>query len=332
MTTTYQFKRQRRISPPEQATILMADLMKVVHSSSTLANNNPSQTSVLHSLLRQARRLVSSKPAGYDVSDNETNEIIGKFLSHGLAYVLLQILQSADTKQSTDASILHESLWILVNITASSQHTLSAVTIAHLVPLVANLLFYMHSPHVREQSIWFLAHLAGNDTATRDMLLQSPRVVRGIVYNLESPHNLAILCRSAWAVSNLVQQGNPASKPAPEAILPFLPSVLYNFTYGVQHRVPVEDLLDYVAVIQSLVQNSSMTRQAIVLYKNGEIIQTLGQLIATYGKVVQAAELLCPTCRILGQYAAGTPQETDAVIQCGFLKRSLALLKHMVRF
>jgi importin subunit alpha-6/7 len=266
---------------------------------------SPVNKTNLLDLLQGARRLLCY----------EHDPTIGKFLAHGLLPLLHGII-----RVETDANILYETIWILINITSSktSSHV-ESVACSGVVPDIANLLVH-DNPGVREQSIWFIANVAGESIQYRDALLEIPAVINGLLYNLEHPANISLLCNCAWAISNMFRA---LQEKHGDTVIRFIPDMISTLTIGIRGRVKTKELVDLMTALLYIVENGS---EATALVLEAGVTPLLVTVIQHYSNFPEAALLLPPTIRILGNFAAGTDQQTEAVVQSGFLKHAPSLL------
>jgi importin subunit alpha-6/7 len=295
------FKKVRLTSAEDTVNLLMKKIRQF--SSDTSARFN--EASILE-VLREIRRLLSN---------DDSAPHINKFLAHGLLAHLHHKIQT-----ETNELILFEIVWILVNISSSKVSThVEAVSTSGLVPYIANLLKHANIG-VREQAIWFFANLAGDRSEYRSKLVEMTTVMNGLLYNFENPGNLSLMCTCAWAISN-VFRGLPHEK-IHEAI-PFVPKLCSYIQIGVRGRAKPLELSDIMAAMLHIVESGTELNSMVC--KSG-VSSAIVDAIRHYMEVPKSTTLLNFAIRILGNIAAGTEEQTEVVVQSGFLELALSLL------
>jgi importin subunit alpha-6/7 len=296
------FKKVRLTSTAETVNHLMEQLRQLSSDKSTSVNEV-----YLLEILRDIRR---------NLSNDDTAPRITKFLARGLLACLYHKIQI-----ETNATILYEILWILVNVTSSkvSAH-LEAVSTSGLVPYIVNLVMHANAG-VQEHAIFVLANLAGDRSEYRSKLLEMPAVMHGLLYNFENTKNVSHMCTCAWALSNIFQH-LPHEKI--NHAIPFVPKLCAVIQQGVRGHVIPTELTDVMAAMLHLVESGTELNSLVC--ETG-VPATIVDAIRHYMTVPQSTTLLNYAIRVLGNIAAGTEEQTEVVVQSGFLDLALSLLQ-----
>jgi Atypical Arm repeat len=250
------------------------------------------------------------------LSSNSENPPIGKLLAHGLLPYLLSVIQ-----HHSNPIILHEAIGCLINVTSSSvQSHVEAVVYSSAVSDIVKLLVHDNTG-VCEQAIWFVANIAGENDRYRNALLGMSEVVEGLLRHVSHPDNISILSSCAWAISNLFR-GQPSDAiPIGSRFVPYL---VRSTKIGVNGRVQASEL---VYLMNALFHITECGPEASTLILEHGMLGILISAIQHYSEQPNATLLLIPIVRLLWQFSSGTEHQTDQVVQSGFLKYALKLLR-----
>ena len=107
----------------------------------------------------------------------EINENIDLVINLDLLPVFVDLLGAANKSSNADLtlvnSLVFETLWILTNIASGTSAQTRAVIDSDAIPIVVDLLRdnASASPDVLEQAVWLVGNIAGDGSASRDLLL-----------------------------------------------------------------------------------------------------------------------------------------------------------------
>lgn len=183
-----------------------------------LNQNNDNRGVVLQELVdvvQKLRRMLMS----------DKNPPVKHMLNAGILFFFIDILDTTALQQhvqgvshnSSDdntttvltlySKLMFEVTWALTNI-ASTEHANSIVQYPNAIERLVTLLTYDLDASVREQSIWCLGNIAGDNIHYRDMLLKDERVKSGFLTNLALPETSSLLSNLCWAISNMVRKSS----------------------------------------------------------------------------------------------------------------------------
>lgn len=245
---------------------------------------------------RSARKMLS----------REKGPPIDEFLETGALPKLIQFLTHKD-----NPDLLFEAAWTITNIASGSSEQTNEVVSANGVPALMHLLL---SPYlnVAEQSMWALGNIAGDSTNLRDFVLD-----QGILKPLQTlaataleNEDSSILRNLAWTYSNLCRNRYPPT--ALKYIVEMLP-VLYRLLEENDVGVKTDVLWAF-----SYITDGPSDRLNVVLENNVhiKIIQTLSSVVDNSVGV--------PAIRALGNIVTGSDQQTQRVLDEGFLDSLLS--------
>jgi Atypical Arm repeat/Armadillo/beta-catenin-like repeat len=276
-----------------------------------------SQQSSLHANENYYRNLLDIVQDVRRIFGDNKDPPIDKLLAHGLLPCVGSLIRT-----QKDAKILYEAIWCLINVSSShvSSHV-EAVFASGIVPVIANLIVH-HNVGVTEQAIWFIANMAGENVEYRDIILKMTKVTNGLLYHLQYPSNVSIVSTAAWAVSNLFR-GQPNYLLQTDLAACCIPPLVGTLLSGVG-RAKASELVDLTNALCCIVESSAEATNLVI--EEG-IVPVLVKSIQYYSELPETAILLIPSIKILWLIASGTQQQTDQVVQSGFVKCSLKLLE-----
>lgn len=231
------------------------------------------------------------------------NPPIQSVVEHGLVARFAEFMRDC-----YPAGLRFESAWVLTNIASGSHDDTEAVVHAGVLPQLMTMAA-SDDGAIRDQAIWGIGNIAGDCTFFRDEVLRAG-AVDVIVTQLnrlmqeENPSAQAVQT-STWALSNLVR-GKPA--PPVEVVMAALP-VFCDLCKSSDAGVAVDACWGLSYVSDGHVEAMQGVVDSGVLYWMVDLI-----LYADASDVEQ------PALRVLGNVLTGTPEQTDAVLEVGFLK------------
>eukprot|EP00049_Salpingoeca_infusionum_P027959 m.35235 g.35235 ORF g.35235 m.35235 type:complete len:572 (-) comp9865_c1_seq1:101-1816(-) len=243
--------------------------------------------------LQSIRRLLS----------RERNPPIDMVISTGCIPRMIQMLNASAFPQR----IVLEAAWALTNIASGTSAQTQVCVDAGVVPPFVELLKNPKHPDTLEQAIWGLGNIIGDGPNLRDFVLNCG-IVPNIINLLNSDQISMSLRRNAtWCLSNCCR-GKPP--PRPEIVMPSLPLLVKLLSIADSEvRVDAAWAISYLS--------DSQPRQA-----------AMAGCVPPLMKMLQhVPNEQTPALRSLGNLLAGDAQETQCVIDGGFLAFSPALLQ-----
>ena len=201
---------------------------------------------------------------------------------------------------SPNSAVVFQSTWAITNI-ASTEHTHHVVS-AGATPKLVQLL-RSGDANVREQAIWCLGNIAGDGSRMRDLVLDIPDSVAGLVLNVQNPASVSLLNNAVWALSNLCRN-HPA--PAYHKIHQAVPALILQL--GNADDSVVEDCLWGLSYLSD---GEERTVQALV------DADALPKVVARLSHA--NSSILVAALRTLGNVVSGPNEHADAAIAAGFL-------------
>ncbi|KAL7558440.1 hypothetical protein ACA910_015779 [Epithemia clementina (nom. ined.)] len=242
-------------------------------------------------------------------------------LSSGCLPFLLKALRCSDLPK-----LQFESAWALTNITASpDKHVVAQV--AYFPDLISELSRFSlegRTPKLRLQCAWCLGNLAEDEPRYRDIILSIECTKLGFVHNMNKPETEALLAYFVWALRNIVK--NSATRDVMDTKC-FVPVVLRKLKASTieseQLRVDLCFCLCHLAECDVVDHNA---RAQVLLDFNGLpiLMEVLRQELEPKHP---CPNVLVPLTRCLGMFAAGSAEQTDALVEAGFLGFVPALMK-----
>ena len=195
-----------------------------------------------------------------------------------------------------------EASWALTNIASGTREDTQAVVGANAIQAFVRLL-RTGDVAVAEQSIWALGNIAGDAVRYRDQILglyAMTHITKIIVS--DPPPRQSLLRNAVWTMSNLCR-----GKPTPveshtEQVIPVVAQLL---THCSDECV----LTDLCWSLSYLTEGSEKRIQRVVDHN------IIGQLI----KLLLLPSIVTPALRTLGNILTGSDNQTQAVLNAGFL-------------
>mmetsp|Transcript_471 Transcript_471/g.554 ORF Transcript_471/g.554 Transcript_471/m.554 type:complete len:545 (-) Transcript_471:45-1679(-) len=236
---------------------------------------------------------------------------IRKMLSVNLSPPVKEVVDTGIIKylvailMRVDAPVLQfEASWALTNI-ASSAYTSSVADVPNAIENFVKLLLSF-DPKVREQSAWCLANIAGDCPAYRDQILKLG-ALSAMVMNMKEPATNQMLATVVWAVSNLCR-----GKPQPD--LQLIQEVIQPLFEVILKYQQINDVQIDALWALSYISDGSDERIQSVLAGGNSFLEHLKKVLLD-GK----QKLIAPALRILGNFASGSENQTQAVVDAGIL-------------
>jgi Importin beta binding domain len=185
---------------------------------SIMMTNNHRKEVLLPELLdnvRTIRRMLAT----------ENNPPVQCMLNSGILFFLVEMIDISNIRKGAlnieeaeisalQSKLIFEATWALTNI-ASTDYADSIVQYPNAIERLIALLAYEADGSVREQSIWCLGNIAGDNYFYRDILLNDERVKAGFLQNLMCPQSVSLLSTLCWAISNLCRKSSAPKNKGP---------------------------------------------------------------------------------------------------------------------
>lgn len=198
-------KRHEMLQKKRTATISRGPSM---YNLSELAEKiNSANTDVIIEGITEMRRLLCA----------EKLPPIDAMVSLGLTPIFRSLINTQNPIYSTMPQekmhkILHETTWVLTNITSGNTEQTMAVLNSgahlHLIELLK-----VGTPEIQDQALWTIGNIAGDCETTRDILINNGAtdpIISLVQRELCSPNEgLAYLKNQAWVLSNINRGRNP---------------------------------------------------------------------------------------------------------------------------
>lgn len=253
---------------------------------------------------------------------------------HPLATLLLRRFVTVDDKndniqQVLDAELLprlieflkipscqFEATWAITNIASGSSDDSFAVARAGAIPPLLELLKLdtgnTATPEVQAQALWTLGNLAGDCSELRDAVLNEGivpiLVAQGDVCSVQSPVDLRR--QLAWLVANLCR--NDTERTVIEPLMPMLIKLINTDT-------DVEVVVDSCWGLAYM--HASAEEEDIQKLIDSGVVPRILDLAKSANGV-----LVLPAIRVIGALCSGSNQQTQYVLDAGFINDIAPLL------
>jgi hypothetical protein len=237
------------------------------------------------------------------------NTPIQEVIDCGIVPVFLEWAERFDFSQ-----LQYEACWILTNISAGNSYQTQTIIEKGAVPLLIKLLSSTNDT-VREQAVWALGNIAGDNSTCRDLILQADGLFLVTQAGVNSERQ-SMQKNAYWTVSNLCRGKPSPSFEEVKTALPVLAKVVMTETSP--------DLLsDCLYSITSISEGSEEKIQAVI---DTGVVPKVVELLNHFAYVVQM-----PALKTIGNIAQGTEQQTQLIIDLGAVHGIYSLLNSSKR-
>jgi hypothetical protein len=232
-------------------------------------------------------------------------------INAGLVPIFVKLLLKTDHRR-----FQFEAAWALTNITSGTTEDTQLVIDCGAVPLLVEMLKSNHDPEYIDAAVWALGNIMGDSPRARDLVLEHGVVpiFCDILLNKEEKRVYSPLMKTvAWAVANIYRK-----TPRPPL------SVAELIVKPVLKAVQSTDL----EVAKECCWTLSYISEGAFLFV--ELLINAGALPVLINDVVprffSKTEVIRPIVRLLGSVAAGTNEQTQAVLDSNPLPTLLQLI------
>lgn len=232
------------------------------------------------------------------------NTPIQQILDSGVLIRFLEWTQRHDFTQ-----LQYEACWFLTNISAGNSSQTKTVIDKGAIPLLLKLLA---SPNetVREQAVWTLGNIAGDNSTCRDFILSYDGLTL-VSQVATSTENQTMKKNAWWTVSNLCRGNPPPKFERIQIAIPVLAK-------AIQSNSTPELLSDCLQSISSISGSNPESIQAVI---DSGIVPRVIELLNHFAHTVQL-----PALRIIGNIATGSDEQTQIIIDHHALPSVYSLL------
>eukprot|EP00915_Cephaloidophora_sp_WS-2016_P002717 GHVH01003674.1.p1 GENE.GHVH01003674.1~~GHVH01003674.1.p1 ORF type:complete len:545 (+),score=86.54 GHVH01003674.1:281-1915(+) len=251
---------------------------------------------------------------------------IDAVIRHGGIPLLMMFLQ-----QEEDFKLQFESAWCLTNVASGDMNQTKTVIDAGGIPLFCKLLKSANS-EMREQAVWAIGNLSGDNIQARDMILEHDalsdlkRMIQNESNNMDNKEKVPFLMNCTWAISNLLR-GKPVP---PYAVSNLALNLLHKLIYISEADIQSDACwaISYITDAGKVADNGmSRTDKELEMRINDVLFMGLGfricELIASPYQSVQI-----PALRSAGNIVTGTDEQTQTMILSGIIPALKNLIKH----
>lgn len=232
-------------------------------------------------------------------------DIIQNIIDKNIVHTLLKFLE--DEK---NPHLIYESAWCIANLSSGNKHQIQSMIDRGLFKY---LLLILNSPHVKiyEQGAWIVGNISADADIFRRKLIQMD-VIQILSSKLENTEDFDIISFTTWALTNLIRGKSVDKQKEKRAMVPLLKVIV---------EIDAEETL-YQALIGA---NDIMNETMIDLMIEAKIPERL-YVIAQRNVTSQ----LYAICQILSHISYGSYNQSNKIIECGFLPILFNILKNNV--
>ena len=241
-----------------------------------------------------------------------------------LSTPILPAFVSILSSSGASPSLLLEVAWSLTNIASGSSPSVEALIEAGCLPPLLALLHNGQHAQVAEQVVWCLGNIAGDGCQARDKLLELGLMERLCRVADSEGCGTELLKHIVWCVHNLCR-----NKPVPNAhrvglCIPTIKRILIG-SQGAGGILELDnellpDLLGTLACLS--LTSDTLSQRLLSLGFLDYLIRLLSQMPSL------SLPLLTPAMRTLGNFLTGCEQDTQLVIDAGFIP----ILRRLLRY
>ena len=241
-----------------------------------------------------------------------------------LATPILPAFVAILTSATASPSLLLEVTWALTNIASGSSKNVQSLVEAGCLPAMLSLLHNAQHAQVLEQTVWCLGNVAGDGAEARDKLLELGLMDRLCRLADSEGCGSELLKHIAWCMHNLCR-----NKPVPNqykvgACIATVKRMLLGAQgVGGISTLDNELLPDLLGTLACLSLTSDTLSQRLLQHG------FLDYLVWLLSQLPQLSlPLLTPAMRTLGNFLTGCEQDTQLVIDAGFIPILHQLLRY----
>jgi len=144
--------------------------------------------------------------------------------------VLPYIVNILDGNYNDYERLVEECTWIAANVASGEAHNLNCLFDLGIVPKALDLLLHPNN-RIKENAVWVLANIAGDNTDFRDQLLQTDLIKRieHIVYDKMNEKSSDLISNLMWLIAVLFRGTPYPSFEQLRPLLNFINEVLFEF-------------------------------------------------------------------------------------------------------
>lgn len=214
-----------------------------------------------------------------------------------------RVIQFANCDEEKE--IQFEAVWILINVTSGNADQTRNVVEAGALKVFARILRSEHATEdIREQCVWAIANVVGDDVQYRDMCLKN-NICASLLAQFERSPTIQFASTLIWCLSNFFRV------PLQESHYGVARSTIRFLEHAIlRDEKNCSNLVADAAWAFAYVTNYTDHPFHDVVASNARLVARLAQLATN----VQRLSSCLPAIKILANLASGSREQTDAVV------------------